>query len=178
MRSGVGGQTWVNLAGGGHTLPEETGASRLASTLMALTFLHARAASWSRRTLIPQGRGTSENTAPTLISYLYILSCTLQSYLPRPASYTILFMDSPPTTHTPLHPPFPLSNPICVPPPPACRCHPSKRLPTGCVSCDPDECVCVCVFTNDLCVNVALKLECSTQEKEKQRSNIGQAFCG
>lgn len=29
----------MNLAGGGHTLPEETGASRLASPLMALHLL-------------------------------------------------------------------------------------------------------------------------------------------
>lgn len=139
----------------GHTLPEETGASRLASTLMAFTYSHTyahtcmHAASQSWRTPIPQGRGTSENTAPTLISYLYILSCTLQSYLPRPASYTILFMDSPPPPHAS---PLPLSNPICVPPPPACRCHPSKRLPTGCVSCDPDECVSVCVCSPMICV--------------------------
>lgn len=37
----MGGQTWVNLASGGHTLPEETGASRLGSTLMACTLLHS-----------------------------------------------------------------------------------------------------------------------------------------
>lgn len=36
----MGGQTWVNLASGGHILPEETGASRLASTLMAFTYTH------------------------------------------------------------------------------------------------------------------------------------------
>ena len=30
----------MNLASGGHTLPEETGASRLASTLMAFTYTH------------------------------------------------------------------------------------------------------------------------------------------
>lgn len=29
-------QTWLNLTSRGHTLPEETGASRLASTLIAL----------------------------------------------------------------------------------------------------------------------------------------------
>lgn len=40
VRNGMGGQTWVNLATGGHTLPEETGASRLASTLMAFTHTH------------------------------------------------------------------------------------------------------------------------------------------
>lgn len=63
----------------------------------SLTHTHTRARglrSW--RTVIPQGRGSGENTALTLISYLYTLSCTLQSYLPCPASYTILFMDSPP----------------------------------------------------------------------------------
>ena len=160
-----GGQTWVNLASGGHTLPEETGASRLASTLMAFTYTHTQththACTHTARTPIPQGRGTSENTARTLISYLYILSCTLQSYLARPASYTILFMDSPPppTTHH--------SGILFVLPlPPVCRCHLSKRLPTGCV-CKlwfRWVCLCVCVFTCDLCVNVPLKLECSTQE--------------
>lgn len=31
-------QTWVNLASGGHTLPEETGAARLALTLMAFSY--------------------------------------------------------------------------------------------------------------------------------------------
>ncbi len=122
VRNGMGGQTWMNLASGGHTLPEETGASRLASTLMAFTYshthtlthtcIHAAIQSW--RTLIPQGRGTSENTALTLISYLYILSCTLQSYLARPASYTILFMDSPPPRH--LHaPPSTLESYLCAP---------------------------------------------------------------
>lgn len=40
VRNGMGGQTWVNLASGGHALPEETGASRLASTLMAFTYSH------------------------------------------------------------------------------------------------------------------------------------------
>ena len=40
MRNGVGGQTRVNLACGGHTLPEETGASRLACALMAFTHTH------------------------------------------------------------------------------------------------------------------------------------------
>lgn len=39
---GMGGQTWVNRACGGHTLPEETGASRLASTLMAFTYTHTQ----------------------------------------------------------------------------------------------------------------------------------------
>lgn len=38
VRNRMGGQTWVNLVSGGHTLPEETGASRLASTLMAFTY--------------------------------------------------------------------------------------------------------------------------------------------
>lgn len=110
VRNGMGGQTRVNLASGGHALPEETGASRLASPLVALhllthTYTRARELrSW--RTVIPQGRGSSENTALTLISYLYILSCTLQSYLPCPASYTILFMDSP--TSTSHIPPLPL----------------------------------------------------------------------
>lgn len=41
VRNGMGGRTWVNLASGGHTLPEETGASRLASTLMAFTYTHS-----------------------------------------------------------------------------------------------------------------------------------------
>lgn len=39
-RNAMGEQTWLNLAGGGHTLPEETGASRLAPTLMAFTYTH------------------------------------------------------------------------------------------------------------------------------------------
>lgn len=39
LKNGMGGQTRVNLASGGHTLPEETGASRLASPLMALRLL-------------------------------------------------------------------------------------------------------------------------------------------
>lgn len=155
VRNEMGGQTRVNLASGGHTLPEETGASRLASTLIAFTYSHANANAHththtciharSYRTPIPQGRGTSENTALTLISYLYILSCTLQSYLARPASYTILFMDSIPPRRRSTTTPLPLSNPICVPLPPVCRCHPSKGLPTGCVSCDSDKQVCVCV---------------------------------
>lgn len=34
------GQPWVNLASGGHTVPEETGASRLASTLMVFFHIH------------------------------------------------------------------------------------------------------------------------------------------
>lgn len=41
VKNGIGGQTWVNLASGGHTLPEETGASRLVSALMACTLLHS-----------------------------------------------------------------------------------------------------------------------------------------
>ena len=35
----MGGQTRVNLVSGGHTLPGETGASRLAPPLMALHLL-------------------------------------------------------------------------------------------------------------------------------------------
>ena len=51
VRNGMGEQTWVNLASGGHTLPEETGASRLASTLMAFTYTlthsHTHTHTWS-----------------------------------------------------------------------------------------------------------------------------------
>ncbi len=43
VKNRMGGQTWVNPASGGHTLPEETGASRLASTLMAFTYTHTHA---------------------------------------------------------------------------------------------------------------------------------------
>lgn len=35
-----GGRTRLNLASGGHTLPEETGASRLAPALIAFTDTH------------------------------------------------------------------------------------------------------------------------------------------
>ena len=140
----------MNLASGGHTLPEETGASRLASTLMAFTYTHTQththACTHTARTPIPQGRGTSENTARTLISYLYILSCTLQSYLARPASYTILFMDSPP-------PPTTLESYLCCP----FLLYAGAIYPKGCllgvcVSCDSDEYVCVCVFSPVICV--------------------------
>lgn len=65
---------------------------------------------------MPQGRCSGENTALILISYLYTPSCTLQSYLPRPASYTILFMGSPPSPPTPhlLHSGILF---VCPPPP-------------------------------------------------------------
>lgn len=49
VRNEMGGQTWVNLASGGHTLPEETGALRLASTLIAFTYSHTNALSLTHK---------------------------------------------------------------------------------------------------------------------------------
>lgn len=49
VRNEMGGQTWVNLASGGHTLPEETGALRLASTLIAFTYSHTNALSHTHK---------------------------------------------------------------------------------------------------------------------------------
>lgn len=146
----MGRQTWVNFTGGGHTLPEETGASRLASTLIALYLL-----SHKRTTLFPF---TKTHTCYKPVLQNFFTAGTQNSWEHNSDSHilfihpflyiTILFsalcfLHNPiyglNSTSPPPHGPLPLTNPICVPPPPVCRCHPSKRLPTGCVSCDSDE---------------------------------------
>lgn len=150
----MGGQTWVNLAGGGHTLPEETGASRLASTLMALTSSHARVRACMRVRSSPVQENLYHRDVARVRTQLRL---SYPIYTSFPVHYNPIYLALPPTqsylwTHLPPHTPpstLPFHSRILFVCPlllHAGAIHP-KGLPTGCVSCDPDECVSVCVFS-------------------------------
>lgn len=114
MRNEMGGQTWVNLASGGHTLPEETGALRLASTLIAFTYSHTNALTHTHACI--HAAASSTELLYHRDAELVRTSSDSHILFIHPFLYITILFSSPCFLHNPI---YGLS-----PTPPHCRCTP------------------------------------------------------